>query len=79
MLTALLGAAIFGEQLKPLWWVGAGCLVVGNVIIGRKKEGEVEQVVEGAATEDILLEGESELQEEDEDDKQDVPLLGDLR
>lgn len=40
MVTALLGLAIFGEKLPPLWWVGAAGLVVGNVVIGRREEGE---------------------------------------
>jgi len=38
MLTALLGLMIFRESLPGLWWVGAGLLVVGNVIIGRRDE-----------------------------------------
>lgn len=42
MLTALLGLVIFSESLPPLWWVGAGALVVGNVIIGRRIEGSDE-------------------------------------
>ncbi|MCJ1309887.1 hypothetical protein MMC25_003548 [Agyrium rufum] len=40
MLTALLGAIIFSEKLPGLWWVGAGLLVVGNVIVGRRDEGD---------------------------------------
>lgn len=38
MLTALLGLIVFGERLPPLWWLGAGLLVAGNVIIGRRQE-----------------------------------------
>jgi hypothetical protein len=38
VITALLGLAIFGEALPPLWWLGASLLVAGNVIIGRKDE-----------------------------------------
>lgn len=38
MLTAFSGWLIFGEKLSPLWWVGAGGLVVGNVVIGRRDE-----------------------------------------
>lgn len=38
--TAIAGWAVFGEELKGLWWVGAACLAVGNVIIGRREEGE---------------------------------------
>ena len=40
MVTALLGWAVFGEELKGLWWVGAACLAVGNVIIGRREEAQ---------------------------------------
>jgi hypothetical protein len=39
MITAVLGAMIFGEALPPLWWVGAGLLACGNVVIGRREEG----------------------------------------
>lgn len=38
--TALLGLVLFGERLPPLWWVGAGLLAAGNVVIGRREEGE---------------------------------------
>lgn len=40
MITALLGLIIFSESLPPLWFLGAALLVVGNVIIGRRDEGE---------------------------------------
>ncbi|KAK5165265.1 uncharacterized protein LTR77_009363 [Saxophila tyrrhenica] len=42
VLTALLGAAVFGETLPGLWWVGAALLVAGSVIIGRRDEGAAE-------------------------------------
>lgn len=51
MLTALLGLAMFGEKLPPLWWVGAAGLVVGNVVIGRREEGEGKGKGEGGGTE----------------------------
>lgn len=38
MVTALLGLVVFGERLPPLWWVGAGLLAAGNVVIGRREE-----------------------------------------
>ena len=38
--TAVAGWLIFGEDLKGLWWLGAALLVVGNVVIGRREEGE---------------------------------------
>jgi drug/metabolite transporter (DMT)-like permease len=38
--TALLGLIIFGERLPPMWWAGAGLLAAGNVVIGRREEGE---------------------------------------
>jgi len=40
MLTAFAGWMVFGEALPALWWVGAGGLVVGNVVIGRREEGK---------------------------------------
>ena len=43
MVTAILGFVIFGEGLPGLWWVGAGLLAVGNVIIGRRVEGGEEK------------------------------------
>jgi drug/metabolite transporter (DMT)-like permease len=38
VVAALLGLAIFGESLPPLWWVGASLLVAGTVLIGRRSE-----------------------------------------
>jgi drug/metabolite transporter (DMT)-like permease len=38
--TALLGLIIFGERLPPMWWAGAGLLAAGNVVIGRREEGD---------------------------------------
>ena len=58
MITALLGLAIFGERLPALWWVGAAGLVVGNVIIGRREEKEMQGKVgagEGEEGEDVSL------------------------
>ncbi|KAK0512023.1 hypothetical protein JMJ35_005151 [Cladonia borealis] len=49
MITALAGWIVFGEQLNGLWWVGAGGLVVGNVVIGRR--GEEEEKGEGGEEE----------------------------
>jgi hypothetical protein len=40
MVTAMLGFLIFSESLPPLWFLGAAMLVAGNVIIGRREEGE---------------------------------------
>ncbi|KAH6676681.1 hypothetical protein B0J14DRAFT_636789 [Halenospora varia] len=40
LLTAILGFLIFSESLPPLWFLGAGLLVAGNVIIGRREEEE---------------------------------------
>jgi drug/metabolite transporter (DMT)-like permease len=39
IITALLGAVVFGEKLPLLWWFGAGLLVAGSVIIGKREEG----------------------------------------
>ena len=40
MITAVLGWLIFGEKLPPLFWLGASFLAAGNVVIGRREEGE---------------------------------------
>lgn len=47
MLTAFAGWMVFGEKLPGLWWVGAGGLVVGNVVIGRREEEGDNPKVEG--------------------------------
>lgn len=77
MLTAVLGWMIFSESLPPLWFLGAALLVAGNVIIGRREEGEevkdgavrgVErqrEVEAGSEEGDGLLGEELELEEED--------------
>lgn len=39
LITAILGALIFGEKLPALWFLGAAFLVTGGVIIGRREEG----------------------------------------
>jgi len=46
MITAVLGWLIFSESLPPLWFLGAGLLVAGNVIIGRRDEGEKDEGLE---------------------------------
>ncbi|QDS73492.1 hypothetical protein FKW77_009206 [Venturia effusa] len=38
LITAILGALIFGEKLPALWFLGAAFLVTGGVIIGRREE-----------------------------------------
>jgi drug/metabolite transporter (DMT)-like permease len=40
VVAALLGLALFGERLPPLWWVGAVLLVAGTVLIGRRTDEE---------------------------------------
>ena len=42
VITALLGMAVFGEKLPTQWWIGAGLLVSGSVIIGRREEQHLE-------------------------------------
>jgi hypothetical protein len=53
MVTAVLGALIFGEQLPGLWWLGAAMLVAGSVIIGMREETEKKGVAD--STEEALL------------------------
>ncbi|TGJ81175.1 hypothetical protein E0Z10_g7593 [Xylaria hypoxylon] len=83
MITALLGFAIFAEALPPLWWAGATLLVVGNVIIGRRDEGDADTnaIAERSEEEEAAERGHGgtslpKVNEEDEDE--DVPLLGNL-
>jgi drug/metabolite transporter (DMT)-like permease len=46
LITAILGALIFGEKLPALWFLGAAFLVTGGVIIGRREEIGIEEVKE---------------------------------
>ncbi|RMZ92467.1 hypothetical protein DV736_g277, partial [Chaetothyriales sp. CBS 134916] len=65
VVTALLGWVVFGERLPPLWWVGAGLLAVGNVVIGRREEVEIhggdglDEMGGVGEDEEILLEDET--------------------
>jgi uncharacterized membrane protein len=47
IVTALLGALVFGEKLPMLWWVGAAFLVGGSVIIGTRSVDGDESKVKG--------------------------------
>lgn len=47
MFTAVMGWLIFSESLPPMWFLGAALLVAGNVIIGRREEGEDKDKVAG--------------------------------
>jgi len=38
MVTAVLGMLVFGELLPTMWWVGAGFLCAGSVVIGMREE-----------------------------------------
>jgi hypothetical protein len=80
MVTAILGFIIFSESLPPLWWLGAALLVAGNVIIGRREEGEVkkpsedshdraEEGINSEEQEEGLLAGESVELDEDLDER----------
>jgi len=40
MVTAILGWMIFNEKLNGMWWGGASLLAIGNVVIGRREEGQ---------------------------------------
>ncbi|KAK0112761.1 hypothetical protein ONS95_014495 [Cadophora gregata] len=71
MFTAVMGWLIFSESLPPMWFLGASLLVAGNVIIGRRDEGEdKDKDVVGSAERRSIdrdgngLEGESLLGEE---------------
>lgn len=66
MITAVLGAMIFSEKLPGLWFLGAACLVAGNVIIGRRDEGE--EKVKTATTEPCVAQEEVQDLLGDDDD-----------
>lgn len=75
---------IFGEKLPLGWWVGAGLLAAGNVVIGRREEAEkpggtigLDETVRGAEeAENLLADGEEDLMElrESSDDQQNAVL-----
>lgn len=66
MITALLGFIVFSESLPLQWWLGASLLVVGNVIIGRREEKEVDSKtdIHEHGDDDALLEDSIDLTEE---------------
>lgn len=73
-ITAVLGAMIFGEKLPLGWWLGAGLLAAGNVVIGRREESEkpsgtvgLDETRRGAQEAENLL--------EDQDDGDDLMEL----
>ncbi|OJD40732.1 transcription initiation factor iia small subunit [Diplodia corticola] len=80
MITAILGALVFGESLPGLWWLGAAMLVAGSVIIGRREEktikgtesaGGAEGLVVGSGSEEErerFLDHTDEAEEADDDD-----------
>ncbi|KAG6063689.1 hypothetical protein E4U32_000987 [Claviceps aff. humidiphila group G2b] len=73
VVTALLGLVIFSEALPPMWWAGAGLLVVGNVVVGRKDEGERKEVGEGEEQSEAipLMQNTDEDEDLDQDEYQD--------
>jgi uncharacterized membrane protein len=90
VITALLGLAIFAENLPPLWWLGAALLVAGNVIIGRKDNNgndddgggggaPSEPPSEPSPRPDIVVPKVVILPPPDDESKgEDVPLIGDV-
>lgn len=78
----MLGLMIFSEKLPPLWWVGAAGLVVGNVVIGaRKEEGDEGKGRKGGDGEGVPLVREGEGGEgyrDDEEDSETVVVDDDL-
>lgn len=67
MVTAILGAIVFGERLGWTWWIGAALLAAGNVVIGRREEKEMMRA-EGVGgvrlSETTGIEGEEQQEEE---------------
>lgn len=46
LITAFMGYLIFQEHLPPLWFLGAGMLVAGSVIIGGRDDGQASNTSE---------------------------------
>ncbi|CEJ80382.1 hypothetical protein VHEMI00566 [[Torrubiella] hemipterigena] len=72
IITAMLGMLIFSEKLPSLWWAGASLLIVGNVIAGRKNDGEEAPANEASygtiPTDDVDADADGgDAEEEDED------------
>jgi hypothetical protein len=70
VITAVMSALIFSENLPGLWWLGAAMLVAGSVIVGMREEGEGKVGVAGeGGGEGPLLNAQGEANEfRDEDD-----------
>jgi hypothetical protein len=51
LVTAVAGAVVFGEDLRGWWFLGAGLLVAGSVVIGRR-DGDKQTVGRGSGERD---------------------------
>jgi hypothetical protein len=49
VITAVMSALVFEENLPGLWWLGAAMLVAGSVIVGMREEGVKEEGAPGTA------------------------------
>ena len=86
MVTAVLGLAIFGEKLPAMGWGGGGLRAAGNVVSGRREEGEKPGGTVGLERDEPHHhgrqgggEGETLLGEEVEGDGDIIDLDGDVR
>jgi hypothetical protein len=72
LVTAVAGAMIFGEDLRGWWFLGAGLLVCGSVVIGRRDEDKtegkegVDERVEGVEAERLMNADDGDLVELDD-------------
>ena len=69
MITAVMSALIFSENLPGLWWVGAAMLVAGSVIVGRREEGETKELGAGTGEGEASLLNSQGAANEDSDDE----------
>ncbi|KAG9197949.1 hypothetical protein G6514_000668 [Epicoccum nigrum] len=69
MITAVMSALIFSEDLPGLWWVGAAMLVAGSVIVGRREEGETKETGTGRGEGEASLLDAQGAANEDSDDE----------
>lgn len=71
-ITALIGWMVFSESLPGTWWLGAGLLVAGNVVIGMRDDGTAKTPAGEPAYETVGTE-----EPEDDQDGHDLPSIRD--
>lgn len=65
---------VFSESLPGTWWLGAGLLVAGNVVIGMRDDGTAKTPTEGPTYEIV---GTEEPEDDQEGEGHDLPSRND--